>query len=452
MEDINFNPNNPTVVPTTTILLSAEKQLVDNIRNENISLRGTNLFAQYYSQYIYTEQSRYDIPRSYLDTYWDNAYKTLNNLQEIIELNTNEATKDKAAAGTAGTNVNQIAIARILKSFGFQTLTDIFGNIPYNSYGNPKPEFQALQRNPEILSPVYASQEAIYADILNELKAAGDTLLKYNTLNTFGNYDVIYKGSNAKWAKFANSLRLRVATRIKEKSPSLYQEHIADAVAKGVFASNDDNAKFPYQLTAPNESPLYRATVTANRRDFGVSHIVISALKGELGPVTVADPRLPVYARPNNAGQYFGLPYGLGTAEAGILKIEEISLPGTAVNAADFAEVLQEYAEVAFLLSEYNNWSQADYERGVKASLLKWGVPEGAANTYLAAIPPADKENVLHQKYLALFTQGNEAWSEIRRTGYPLYLVKPNDIVWKRATPTQTLTGLLNSLIQSGRT
>lgn len=450
LEDINNNPNNPLAVPTTTIILSAEKQLIDNLRNENISLRGTNLFAQYYSQYIYTDQSRYDIPRSYLDTYWDNAYKALNNLQEIIELNTSESTKNRVTAGTAGTNANQIAIARILKSFGFLTLTDVFGNIPYNSYGNSNPNFQALKREPEILNPVYASQEAVYADILNELKAAGDTLIKYNGLNTFGAYDIIYKGSNTKWAKFANSLRLRVATRIKEKLPTVYNEHFTDALAKGVFTSNDDNAIFTYQATAPNEAPLFRATVTANRRDFSVSHIVINTLKGELGPVTAADPRLPVYARPNDAGQFVGQPYGLGTAEAGILKIEEISLPGTSVNAANFGEVLQEYAEVALLISEHNNWSQEEYEKGVKASLLRWGVAESAANTYINALPPADKENVLHQKYIALFTQGSEAWSEIRRTGYPTYLVKPGDIVWTRVTPDGTFEYKFQPLFGNG--
>src|SRR5215217_1887723 len=178
-EEINKDPNRPENATTTTILLAAEKQLIDNIRNENISLRGSQLFAQYYSQNIYSDQSRYDIPRSYSDTYWSNAYKTLNNLNEIIILNTDPAKKDVAAAGVAGTNANQIAIARILKAYVFQGLTDVFGNVPYQSYGNPDPEFQALQQTPENLSPAYASQQKIYQDILNELKAAGDTLIKY---------------------------------------------------------------------------------------------------------------------------------------------------------------------------------------------------------------------------------------------------------------------------------
>jgi hypothetical protein len=437
-EDVNKDPNRPGNATTTTILLSAEKQLIDNIRNENISLRGSQLFAQYYSQNIYSDQSRYDIPRSYSDTYWSNAYKALNNLNEIIILNTDPTKKDVASAGVAGTNQNQIAIARILKAYAFQGLTDVFGNIPYQSYGNQDPEFQALQQNPENLSPGYASQQKIYLDILSELKAAGDTLLKYKTATTFGNYDVIYKGKNESWAKFANSLRLRIATRIRTKLPAESNVHFEDALAKGVFTSNADNSVFKYQSLAPNEAPLYRATVTANRKDFAVSHVLINVLKGQLGTVKVVDPRLPIYAIKNAAGEYVGQPYGLPVAAAGLLTATDVSLPGTLVNAANYGEVLQEYAEVAFLISEYKNWDQQAYVNGVTASLQKWGVAQGDITTYLAALPKADKANVLNQKYLALYTQGDEAWSEIRRTGYPTFLVKSGDVVWSRTANGQT--------------
>ncbi|SDF87058.1 Starch-binding associating with outer membrane [Dyadobacter soli] len=437
-EDINKDPNRPENVTTTTILLSAEKQVIDNIRNENSSLRGSQLFAQYYSQNIYSDQSRYDIPRSYSDTYWSNAYKALNNLNEIIKLNSDPATRNIAAAGTAGSNANQIAVARILKAYAFQNLTDVFGNIPYQSYGNQDPEFQALQQEPENLSPGYASQQKIYLDILNELKAAGDTLIKYKTANTFGNYDVIYKGKNDLWAKLANSLRLRIATRIRKQQPAESKTHFEDALAKGVFTSNTDNAVFKYQSLAPNEAPLYRATVTANRKDFAVSHVIINVLKGELGTVKVQDPRLPVYAIKNAAGNYVGQPYGLPVAAAGLLTATDVSLPGTVVNAANFGEVLQEYAEVAFLISEYKNWDQQEYINGVTASLQKWGVAQADITTYLAALPKADKANVLNQKYLALYTQGDEAWAEIRRTGYPTFLVKPGDVVWSRTVDGKT--------------
>ncbi|QNL48634.1 SusD/RagB family nutrient-binding outer membrane lipoprotein [Olivibacter sp. SDN3] len=444
LSEINDDPNRPGSVPTPNILLSAEKQLIDNIRNEQFSLRGTMLFAQYYSQNIYTDQSRYDIPRSYSDDFWASSYKALNNLNEIIKLNSDEETKSIASAGTAGSNADQIAISRILKAFIFHSLTDVFGNVPYESYGNKDPEFQALQQNPDNYTPAYASQEKIYVDLLAELQAAADTLLKNPTANTFGTADVIYQGDNHKWAKFANSLRLRLATRISVQNPLLSEEHFTDALEKGVFESNADNATFKYSSAAPNEAPLFRATVTANRRDFAVSHVLINALTGELGPFQVEDPRLSRYALPNAQGNYVGQPYGLPLEAGGLNGPTAISLPGSVVNAADFAEVLQEYAEVQFLISEYNNWDDASYRKGVEASLTRWGIPADEASAFAADLPAANEETVLTQKYLALFTQGLEAWSEIRRTGFPIFLIKPGEVVWRR----QTENGIVNYTFQ----
>src|SRR5690606_20102019 len=112
-------------------------------------------------------------------------------------------------------------------------------------------------------------------------------------------------------------------------------------------------------------------TVTANRKDFAISHVFVNALNGQLGPFNSQDPRLAVYALPNAAGQYIGQPYGLPLEAGGINGVTDISLPGTMINAPNFGETLQEYAEVAFLIAEHNNWSDTEYRRGVQASLEK---------------------------------------------------------------------------------
>ena len=56
----------------------------------------------------------------------------------------------------------------------------------------------------------------------------------------------------------------------------------------------------------------------------------------------------------------------------------------------------------------------------------RWGVNPVAITTFLATLQPADEPNVISQKYIALFMQPYEAWSEYRRTGYPNTLLKPN--------------------------
>ena len=274
--------------------------------------------------------------------------------------------------------------------------------------------------------------------------------MKYSNERTFGASDIIYGGDNAKWAKFAHSLRLRLATRLKAKNNTLYQSHFTDALQKGVFTSNADNAVYTYSSAAPNEAPYYRATVTANRRDFALSKPFIDLLKGENAQLPVADPRLSKYAARNNLNLYEGLPYGLTEAQAGSFPATDVSLPGSIYSAANYKEVLLEYAEVEFLISEHNNWSQANYENGVRASLEKWEVAVADINTYVAQLPPANEQNVLNQKYIALFTQFIEAWSDYRRTGYPNFPIKRGDVIFSGVIEGQSVTYTFSPLFGNG--
>lgn len=449
-ESLNIDPNRPSTVPTTSLISTAQKHLIDNVRGEQASLRSSGLFVQQISMNTYTSQSRYDMPFSYSADIWSGLYGVLNNLQEIIHLNTDAATKDQVTANGAGRNASQIAISRILIAYAYYGLTDIFGDVPYHSNGNDDADFQALQQNPDNITPKYASQEKIYADMLNELKHAGDTLLKYSGEITFGNADIVYSGNNGKWAKLANSLRLRFAMRLKSKNATLYQSHFADALQKGVFTSNADNAVYRYAAAAPNEAPYFRATVTANRRDFALSKPFVDLLKGENSQLPVADPRLARFAATNNQSVFAGLPYGLTDAQAGRFSAGDVSLPGTIYSAADYREVLMEYAEVEFLLSEYNQWSQANYVNGVRASLEKWGVAASDVTAYISQLPTANERNVLNQKYIALFTQFLEVWSDYRRTGFPDFLIEENDVIFTGLVEGVTVTYTFSPLFGDG--
>jgi hypothetical protein len=102
-----------------------------------------------------------------------------------------------------------------------------------------------------------------------------------------------------------------------------------------------------------------------------------------------------------------------------------------------------EYAEVEFMLSELNNWDQAHYVAGVTASIENWkdmsikfegrdatwvSDVNAQRDAFVAALPPADKQTVLTQKYIAFFNQAYQAWAEYRRTGEPRMLLKPGEI------------------------
>lgn len=100
------------------------------------------------------------------------------------------------------------------------------------------------------------------------------------------------------------------------------------------------------------------------------------------------------------------------------------------------------YAELQFLLAEASlrNWSGAGkspqqyFEDGIRASMNYYQIPPAEVESYINGlhIYGADAENpfqtndregmmeqIITQKWLAVFPNGNEGWAEFRRTDYP---------------------------------
>ncbi len=425
--DYEDNPNEPSVPPTSSLLNNATKVIIDASRNEWFEGRFTLPTMQYWAQVNYTEEDRYQYRPGLPDT-WSTYYRAMENYRLILKYNTDEATKNDVLA--YGPNDGQIAVARIMLAYTFNMMTDTFGDIPYYSYGSDNANFQALNVR-EILTPVYATQKDIYLDILKELKEASAQLTPLTGESIEG--DPIYGGDLGKWQKFANSLRLRIALKLLGTSEkSVAQKHIAEA-KKNVFTSNADNAELKYETNDVNAAPFYRAYYVSNRTDFGVAYPFVTLLQGKNLTTTtpkvnpfkgMLDPRLAIFAAPNSLGNIQGMPYGVKNEETKTFNWE--SLPGKEILKPDFAVPLMDYAEVEFILSELNNWDATHYKNAVKASLEKWGVKEGI-DTFVNALPAANKETVLTQKYISLYMQSHNAWTEYRRTGYPKFLIMPGE-------------------------
>jgi hypothetical protein len=241
-----------------------------------------------------------------------------------------------------------------------------------------------------------------------------------------------------------------------------YMTYIKQAINApgGVFTSNDDNALLRYIGSAPNvdAAPMYDAYYYSNRNDFTLSKGLVDMMKGEddvLNGKTnpfggMFDPRLAVWAVPTD-GEYEGMPYGItndltANARPGTIDV----LNGGVVAAGNLGVPLMDYAEVCFILAEANGWDQTWYETGVEASLERWGDEGDEVGSkpadyddmvadYLAALPAASEETVLTQKYIALFMNGYEGWAEIRRTGYPLLIVRPGEITYKTSGGTNVV-------------
>ncbi len=424
-EEMNQDPNNPTLVPTSYLMSAAQTELTEEFFGRYNQGSNWNLTAMRYMQQwtstLYTGVDRYlTIEGDFSDVYDEG----LRDLQEIIRLNTNPETRVKAA--DSGDNDNQVAVAMILRAWAFHNLTDIWGDIPYS---------QALMEDKNV-SPAYDPQEQIYNGIIEELEEA------YAMIDETGaplQGDLIYNGDMAKWKLFAQSLKLRLGMRLTEAAPAKAEAVVKQALDAGVFMANADNARYTYEGSVPNVNPWFSEFVLET-----ITLAVTNTLVDQL--VASEDPRLPFFAKKAEAiGDYVGMPYGVSAAIAGSIKNEEVSLPANAIIAASFPAVLQSYAEVLFLQAEAaaRGWYPADaatlYAQAIRASMEQWGVDAVAAEAYLANPAVAYeagnyRKSIGNQKWLALYLQGLEAWSEWRRLDYPR-LVKAPDAASGREIP-----------------
>ncbi len=380
LTSINQNPNGPVDVPPPSILPQVIQVLANNVNGvTSLNIRGGGLWVQYYSQIQYRDEDKF-IVRSGTSGGWGLYRGVLEDVQRMI------------VKGQASNAPNWTSVGQVLKAYTFSVMTDMMGDLPYS---------QAL-RGDTVLHPVYDSQQSIYDSLFANLAAASPAFDLAGGARGFANGDLMYGGDMAKWQKFANSLRLRLAIHLSKADAAKAQSEAAAAVAAagGVFTSNADNAELLYLATSPNQNPIYGDAHVGNRDDYGLSRSFVDTLN------SWNDPRLPVYAQVPPAGTaYRGLANGLLDGERidTLDALKYISRIGALWRETpDAPLVLLGYPEVLFLKAEAA-------ERG-------W-IPGGsaaAATDYHDGI-----QQIAFQKWIALFMQGPEAWTEVRRTGVP---------------------------------
>jgi hypothetical protein len=456
-EELNTDPDNPVNVPSNTLFSGASKFIMDNVYDPWFSGRQCLVYAQYWAQRNYTEEDRYQLRQSVNNNYYNYLYRGISNLDEVIRLNTDAATA--AQMSLYGANCNQIAAARTLKAWLYLVMTDTWGAIPYSDVGK-------LKTN-GVYTPGYDEQKSIYDNLLRELKEAADQFDEGQ--DGFLGGDLIYNGNTDRWKKFANSLRCRVAVHLSKVDPQ-WKTYIDEATADGVFESNADNAVFRYSASAPYECLFYRGYFVSARNDFTITRNFCDLLKGQRDTLNnkqhpwegTEDPRLSIYTTPRN-GVYIGIPYGIPSDKM-TSTLRDIA--PTWYNASnhpvflnkDFAVPLMTYAELQFILCEKNDYDEDKYKEGVRASIEYWRKLEGKEKNqqemeadeqslldYVTAVLPAfntnPQEALAVQKYIDLYINGTEAWTEYRRTGYPVQLLQPEQF----STPTLKFTTLSNT-------
>ena len=406
-EDININPNAPTAVSPSALLTNSLRYIGMNGTLFSASRRNIpNLYIQHFAETQYTEDSRYQTINFDFSGWFASP---LIDLKHIIDLNTDDATKADALSG--GSNANQIAVAMIVQSFIFHHITDRWGPIPMS---------QSLQGR-DNFKPAYDSQQQVYDQIFAQLKSAiammdGGAPVKG---------DQLFGGDMGMWRKFANSIRMVMALRLSEVDPSKGQAEFNSAMSDGVIGDGED-IMYPFLAEASNENPWYTDQIT--RTDNAIGSTLVDYMK------PLNDPRLNIYADPAvNYGDVRGMPVGISNDRAGAIPNDEVSFPGNpAVESQNAPGPLLTRSQILFCMAEaaMRGWISGDpgqlYASAIQASMDQWGVTDQAAiDAFLAQDGVAwDAANgmslIAHQKWVALYNQGYEAWAEWRRLDLPV--------------------------------
>lgn len=326
-----------------------------------------------------------------------------------------------------------VFLANIIKVMAMHRVSDVFGPIRYSKFN----EYNTTGE--------YDSQEDAYKAFFKDLDDAITGLKQYEGDMQFVPFDESNLGGDvASWRAFANSIRLRLAIRVSKVNPAM-------AKTEGEKALASDAGFIANTLTVNMggfSHPL--ATISGTWGDICMSAEMEVILKG------FNDGRISKYFNaPADAalGNYKGIRQGIDISAKS--QYGSHSLLGEVVMTAT-QKVWMTTAEVSFLKAEaaLRGWSGAGiakdhYEAGVKASFTQHGI--SGVDTYLAdnistpndfvdAINAVNNvayasdvkiayntagtneeqlEQIITQKWIAMFPDGQEAWSEFRRTGYP---------------------------------
>lgn len=400
----NNETKRAAVVPAGPLYSNAVRNLSDNLVSASVNTNPFRFVVKHWAMATYQDEVQFNFSsRNIPQTWWGNLYRdVLADLKESARIINADATMTEAV------KANKLAAIDIMQVYVYQNMVTTFGDIPYT---------QAL--DPANVYPVYDDAKTVYSDLLARL-TADIAAINTSAAGFSATEDLVYKGSMAKWKKFANTLRFKMGMVLADADPAAAKTNV-EASAADAFASSADDAKFPYLGSTPNTNPLYADIVLGGRGDYLAAKDLMDPL------IAMSDPRKSLYFGTNNDGDYVGGVVGSVNAFA------LTSKPADAVSAAAAPGVFLDYVEAEFYRAEaiergftVDGTAQEHYNNAIKASIIGWGGSEAAADAYLArpdvayATAAGDwKQKIGFQKWIALYNRPMDGWLELRRLDFP---------------------------------
>lgn len=458
--DINTDPNNPTDLPLTQILPAAGGGVTFNL---SMTVGGINsATSTFVHQIVNSRVGDYIVEPTSFQNAWGYSGAgygmypgVLNDLQTII----NKAKEQNAP--------HFVGVAQVQQAYLFSILVDMFGNVPYTD---------ALKGN-AVLSPKFDAAATIYQDLFRLLDEAKTNLnATASSISPNSTSDLVYSGDRPKWVKLANSIKLKLYNQIRLKQNVTNEINAIIAENNLISADADDfQLRFGTSTAPENRNIGFFANYnSAAQRESNVSPYFYNILKNS------ADPRLPYYVynqltptnNPANPidyrdGRFLSVRFAskgpnrnqdqrnfqslIGLFPVGGRYDDGLGGTGTLNNAPGDGpiRVLTSY-QVKFILAESALISGTT---GNPATLLRQAIEEQFAkiNKQAAAVPAsiqtvpsisnavrdtyintviaaynaavgnqAKLEIIMRQKWIASFGYGMDAYTDYRRTGFPV--------------------------------
>jgi len=451
--DINDSPNNPTqdlITPPLALSAGITKPYRTFTRTANqLGNIWMNNWGGNVNQYTsaYSTEFSLQLGNNFYSGIWDNFYLNTANLENIIKYNSPDYDDHKA-------------IAKIMKTYYFQYLVDLYGDIPYSE-----------AHDPNNLTPAYDDDMAVYRSLYTQLDQA-IAMIDAAPISTIavGAEDPVFAGDMAMWKKFANTIKLRLLLResVYAQSHPDSQTYLNDkfaSLAGADFITTDVTINPGYTNGSNNQqNPFYNLFGLDSAGNPGTSAQVVVATQHAVEflngtePNTTFDNRISKLYAPITGGSYVGVIQG---QQAPIVPPALSRLGSGLVASADQDGYLLTAAESYLLQAEavhrgyLSGTAKTLFESGIQASFDMYGLTASAAG-YKAAInslpglgwdATSDKiQAIMTQKWVALNgINGIESYIEFTRTGYPatgvstvaVYPTLPKRLLY----PTSELTG-----------
>jgi hypothetical protein len=194
--DINESPNNAkdTDITPNLALAAAQTSSYANVTT-SMNFLG-NLFMNNWgydvNSFAVTNPAEfsYSIDNNFYASIWNTPMRNTANLTNIIN--------------TPFPNYeNHVAIAKICKTYYFQILVDMYGDIPYSE----------AHQGVDDITPAYDGAKSVYRDLYEQLDQAIVLIDNSPSAIAVGTEDAVFAGNMTKWKEFANTMKLRLLMR-----------------------------------------------------------------------------------------------------------------------------------------------------------------------------------------------------------------------------------------------